>query len=638
MLPRLALPSVAVALLISGSSGNTEHRAATDASPAISPNDNRSPAGQLKAGVLTISLEARQGTWRPDGAEGPSLVTAAFAEKGRPLQTPGPLIRVPTGTEIHASVRNLLAKPMWLYGMGERRGLGDSVQIAAGATRDVHFRVSEPGAFYYAARTTDGPIAGRLNEDSQLGGVIIVDPPKTKPDPHERIFAISLWATIDPKTPSGLGPNTTLAFNGLAWPATERLSFTQGDTVRFRFVNLSPLVHPLHLHGFYFTVDAMGDSQKDTLYSADQRRTGVTEIIEGLKTMSLSWVASRPGNWIFHCHFASHMALRSAFDADRSDMTPRMMTHDSLGAMRAHMAGLVLGMTVKPRGEVMQAGAPMHPIRLLVRSKSKVYGDNLGFSFVLGGSPEEANRDAMPVPGPMLELTKGERVAVTIVNKSHDEAAVHWHGIELESYPDGVPGFSGAGKNVLPMIEPGDSLTVRFTPPRAGTFMYHSHSNEMQQISSGLYGAIVVNEPGVKRDTTHDKVLLVSDAGPEINFFDPARYPPSLLNGQRTPAPIDVAVGEPVRLRLINIRTEHDMDFELLDGGKPAQWRILAKDGMPRPANQSEPRLAKLRTAPGEIYDLEITPRAGSSLVLKYDIHDMAPQFAKPVTLEIRAH
>ncbi|HTE46094.1 MAG TPA: multicopper oxidase domain-containing protein [Gemmatimonadaceae bacterium] len=78
----------------------------------------------------------------------------------------------------------------------------------------------------------------------------------------------------------------------------------------------------------------------------------------------------------------------------------------------------------------------------------------------------------MPVPGPVLELTRGERVAINIVNRSHDKAAIHWHGIELESFPDGVPGWSGAGNHVLPMIAPGDSFTVRFTPTRAGTFMY----------------------------------------------------------------------------------------------------------------------------------------------------------------------
>ncbi len=62
--------------------------------------------------------------------------------------------------------------------------------------------------------------------------------------------------------------------------------------------------------------------------------------------------------------------------------------------------------------------------------------------------------------------------------------------------------------------QPGDSLTVRFTPPRAGTFMYHSHFNEMQQTASGLYGPIVVLEPGETFDPETDRVLVLSDGGP----------------------------------------------------------------------------------------------------------------------------
>ena len=304
--------------------------------------------------------------------------------------------------------------------------------------------------------------------------------------------------------------------------------------------------------------------------------------------------------------------------------------------MLEHMSGLVLGMTVKPRGEVVQAGTVARSLRLIVRSKAKVYGPNLGFSFVLGGSSDESNRDAMPVPGPVLELTRGERVAINIVNTSHDQAAIHWHGIELESFPDGVPGWSGAGRNVLPMIAPGDSLTVHFTPPRAGTFMYHSHSNEMQQISSGLYGALIVKEPGVERDPSRDRLLLISDGGPVINFFDIPNYPPALLNGELTPTPIELAAGVPTKFRLINIRTENTMDVLMLDGGAPAQWRIVAKDGMDVPPHQSGPRTAMLRIAPGEIYDLEVTPAAGSSLALKYDMANVPARFLKPVTIEMR--
>jgi FtsP/CotA-like multicopper oxidase with cupredoxin domain len=227
-------------------------------------------------------------------------------------------------------------------------------------------------------------------------------------------------------------------------------------------------------------------------------------------------------------------------------------------------------------------------------------------------------------------------VAITIVNQSHDHAAVHWHGIELESYPDGVAGFSGAGTNLLPMIMPGDSLTVRFTPPRAGTFMYHSHSNELQQISSGLYGALIVREPGATRDSVHDRLLLVSDDGPMINFFNVDKFPPALLNGELAPAPMELASDRPTLLRIINIRTEISMDVALLDGDAPAQWRIVAKDGMTRPAGQAGARPATLLIAPGETYDVEVAPRAGSSLALRYGMAGMGPQNAHPVTVPVR--
>jgi hypothetical protein len=63
--------------------------------PEIKANDNRLPHGQLKAGVLTIELEARVGVWHPEDRDGPSPQVQAFAEAGQPLEIPGPMIRVP---------------------------------------------------------------------------------------------------------------------------------------------------------------------------------------------------------------------------------------------------------------------------------------------------------------------------------------------------------------------------------------------------------------------------------------------------------------------------------------------------------------------------------------------------------------
>ena len=95
----------------------------------IAPNDNEHRAGHLARGVLTVALEARHGEWRPEENDGPPRPVAAFAVSGGPLQTPGPLLRAPVGTEIRVSLRNALAKPMWVYGLGEHRGFSDSVQM-----------------------------------------------------------------------------------------------------------------------------------------------------------------------------------------------------------------------------------------------------------------------------------------------------------------------------------------------------------------------------------------------------------------------------------------------------------------------------------------------------------------------------
>src|SRR5438128_9908219 len=73
----------------------------------VAPNDNRAPAGKLADNVLTLSLEARDGSWKPDGDAGAtSYDISAFAEAGKPLQVPGPLMRLKVGTEVDATDLN----------------------------------------------------------------------------------------------------------------------------------------------------------------------------------------------------------------------------------------------------------------------------------------------------------------------------------------------------------------------------------------------------------------------------------------------------------------------------------------------------------------------------------------------------
>jgi len=98
--------------------------------------------------------------------------------------------------------------------------------------------------------------------------------------------------------------------------------------------------------------------------------------------------------------------------------------------------------------------------------------------------------DSVELPGSVIVLTKNEPTDITVVNRLRESSAVHWHGIELESYSDGVAGWSGSMDHLAPMIAAGDSFTARLTLPRTGTFIYHTHLNDIEQLTSGLYGAI----------------------------------------------------------------------------------------------------------------------------------------------------
>ena len=643
--PLAGAAHIAIVLSITGAKGAEPSTLNSGVKPPlarIATSDNRQPAGQLEGSTLTVRLEARNGVWYPEAQDGYGVPVAAFGEEGKPLQNPGPLIRVRSGTEVRALVRNSLDKPLTLFGFAEMRGLAaDTFVVDPGAVRELRFHAKEPGTYYYAGKTSKGSVFGRLGDDSQLNGAIIVDPADARVVPDDRVFAISWWAVIDPSSPTGLD-RATLVINGRSWPYTERLDAMQGDSLRWRWINFTDLPHPLHLHGFYFRVDAVGNGAQYTTYARDDQRRAVTEVVAPGGTMALAWSPTRPGNWVFHCHFVSHisplvsigtqrgvpavpMAMPDMSGSDASEPTEHSHDDGSRGYPQHTMSGLVLGIRVAPRGATAaQPSRAYRQMRLIVRSKPNVYDRLPGYAYVLGGTPEERDTTVLTVPGPTLVLEKDEPVAITVVNRSQMPAAVHWHGIELDSYPDGVPGWSGTGSSVLPAIAPNDSLTVRFTPPRAGTFMYHSHFDEFGQIASGLYGSIVVLDRGQHYDGETDRVLVLSDDGPTQNLIR-GPFPRALLNGQAQPNPMQLRSGVTYRFRLINIRTDYAATVSIFDDGEPAQWRVIAKDGADLPPSQATTRAATLTFAAGEIYDVEFTPTTPGSLTLQFGAPKQGP-------------
>jgi FtsP/CotA-like multicopper oxidase with cupredoxin domain len=103
-------------------------------------------------------------------------------------------------------------------------------------------------------------------------------------------------------------------------------------------------------------------------------------------------------------------------------------------------------------------------------------------------------------------------VEIAVENQLREATTVHWHGIELESYYDGVPGWGGNGRQITPPVRPSETFLARFTPPRAGTFIYHTHLNDYVQLSTGLYGPLIVVEAGIV-STGSGQIFVLSATG-----------------------------------------------------------------------------------------------------------------------------
>jgi manganese oxidase len=586
-------------------------------------NDNRAPAGTMAGDTLALRLTVAPVAWHLLGDSDPAFTLLAFAEEGRTPTIPGPLIRVRVGTPVRVTVRNPLDDTLVVRGLSEHAAMRDSVVVLPGDTTVVRFVARREGTYAYWVPAYSVRVPGDLSApnlpprgfDSQLAGAIVVDPPGRVPD--DRVFVIT---QLQDRAEDAIGPASIdrhgtlrrqfLAINGKSWPHTERLRYAPGDSVRWRIVNVSQEAHPMHLHGFYFRVDSHGSplADADSVYAPEQRRMAVTETINTRNTASITWSPDRSGGWLFHCHLTNHAAKFAPID--RRDVVDYPSTHHDRDPDRhvfTGMNGLVLGITVD--GSAAGAGAlrPTKRLRLFVQSDSQPGDRDRRFGYVLqrGAEPRP---DSVQYPGPVLLLTRGEPTSIEVVNRTAEPTTVHWHGLELESYFDGVAGWSGTPGRTAPAVRPGGRFEVRLTPRRAGTFMYHSHMDDIRQQYGGLVGALVVLEPGERWDPARDRVVLISDGVPWRVY----------INGSLTPSPMEFEVGRTYRLRLADIAVFRQvLRVRLVRDSTLLTWRPVAKDGFALPPAQATARPSDVNLPSGETADFEFTPDRPGEIALE---------------------
>ncbi len=242
------------------------------------------------------------------------------------------------------------------------------------------------------------------------------------------------------------------------------------------------------------------------------------------------------------------------------------------------------------------------------------------------------------IPGPTLRFKEGGYAIIYVKNDMNVETSIHWHGLILPNFFDGVPYLT------TPPIKPGETQKYEFLLKQAGTYWYHSHT--MLQEQSGVYGSIIIYSK--KETLTYDKelVMVLSDwtnqkpknvlrnlkrgnewynvkkgtATPlnrviargglkaQLSFWRQRMesadiadiyYPAFLTNGQQVQHYSDFKPGEKVRLRIINASSSSQ--YWMTFGGEAPL--LVAADGQ----NVVPVKHNKTFIAIAETYDFIIT-------------------------------
>ncbi|MBK5270469.1 MAG: hypothetical protein JJE22_05580 [Bacteroidia bacterium] len=154
---------------------------------------------------------------------------------------------------------------------------------------------------------------------------------------------------------------------------------------------------------------------------------------------------------------------------------------------------------------------------------------------------------------------------------------------------------------------------------RPGSFIYHSHLDDINQLCRGLYGPLIVMGENETYDPKTDHFYIVG-----WKNDDPLTLKELDLNGSFE-QPLQYAhTGEAHRLRLMNIAPAGTIKISVLKDGKPVLIKFIAKDGIDIPALQQTSVKESEKYGVGETADFAFKPlKAGNyTLQVKTNVVD----------------
>jgi FtsP/CotA-like multicopper oxidase with cupredoxin domain len=197
------------------------------------------------------------------------------------------------------------------------------------------------------------------------------------------------------------------------------------------------------------------------------------------------------------------------------------------------------------------------------------------------------------VHGPTIEAVEGDRVRIYVTNELKAPTSVHWHGVFL---PNGMDGVAGLNQRA---IRPGETYKYEFTFRQYGTFMYHSHHDEMTQMAMGMMGMIVVHprRPTADDRVDRDFVIMLSEwrIAPGTSRPDPGAmsdFNMLTMNARAFPGtdPLVAKTGDRVRVRFGNLGPMDHHPIHL----HGYHFKVVGTEGGPIPVSARRPETTVL--------------------------------------------
>jgi FtsP/CotA-like multicopper oxidase with cupredoxin domain len=251
------------------------------------------------------------------------VVYDAYLANDRTLDDPE-VLRVEKGGQVRLRIINgAAASNMWID-LGSLEGeliavdgnaiypiTGSVFPLAIAQRADIRLKVPAQGGAFpilfrpegVAARTgiliaTKGSAVARISEEGEAAPALDLSQEliyrsvaRPRDEPVNRTEMLML---------TGGGDDYVWGLNGKASMHDTLFTVRQGERISVMMHNMTAMAHPMHLHGHYFKVTAIGNTAIDGALRD-------VVLVPPMQTVTVTFDADNPGTWAFHCHHAYHM-------------------------------------------------------------------------------------------------------------------------------------------------------------------------------------------------------------------------------------------------------------------------------------------------------------------------------------------